>query len=110
MKEDNLTFRISCIPHHVQPWSFEKLLLSLVPNLKSGDFEVRTFVPSVDDFSIPPSRTATVRFRNVPEEFKNGSNEWSKEIPGWGEKLVLDTHFNDFTPLNEVDPNIHQFE
>ena len=53
-----------------------------------------------DPSSPQPDLVATVTFQRTPVLLRNGGDRWV--LPGSNEKIIIDTHFRGFTPLNDV--------
>jgi hypothetical protein len=87
-------------------------LAGVVPGLAADDVRVLSLATSLNPLEIPPSKVATLMFDRVPALFDESSTEWV--IPGkpagLPRDLLVDVHFRDFTPLNDLPPKIHSLD
>ena len=56
------------------------------------------------------TKTATLIFKRVPTLFDNDKREENVHVPDQARNQIFDTHFLDFTALNDVEPSVCQFE
>lgn len=107
------TYRIRQLPcilkYRPQVASF---LASVLPDLAADNVRVMSLAASLNPLEIPATKVATVMFDRVPAAFDTNDTQWV--IPGQSAGLVrdilVDLHFRDFTPLNDVLPDDHEFE
>jgi hypothetical protein len=107
------TFRVRRVPAFVDRVGLVQFLVSTVEGIGSPEsIRIFSFAPSPGDWSNPPSQTATLQFTEVPVRFPRtqGENEWPVAVPGQKLPLLFDVHFLDFTPLNHVQVEVHDFE
>ena len=110
---DSPTFRLRRVPAFVDQAGLVQFLLSTVEGIGSPEnLRVFSFAPTPGDWSKPSSQTATLQFIEVPARFSRsqGENEWPVAVPGQKLPLLFDVHFLDFTVLNHVQDEVHDFE
>jgi hypothetical protein len=108
---DQPTYRVRRIPPYVQRTQLANFLTQNIQGLGGDDnIRIRSLAPSLGDWTRHPSQTATLTFEEQPSRFRDGRSEWAITIPGHEHSLVLDTNFLDFTPMNDVHPDLHRFE
>ncbi|KAF4549767.1 Hypothetical protein D9617_20g028230 [Elsinoe fawcettii] len=104
-RQSEKTYRVRQLPsrlaHHGQ---VATLLADLVDGLLPEHVRVFSLAASLNTLELPPTKVATIMFNRLPPMFDNEDNEWS--VPGKSAGLmrdiILDVHFRDFTPLNDV--------
>lgn len=104
------TYRIRQLPCILTyPRQVASFLAGIVPDLAAEDVKVFSLATSLNPLEIPATKVATVMFSRVPPAFDNGGTQWV--IPGQSAGLVrdilVDVHFQDFTPLNDVPQDDH---
>ncbi|KAE8453313.1 hypothetical protein EG329_011380 [Mollisiaceae sp. DMI_Dod_QoI] len=104
------TYRIRQLPCILTyPRQVASFLAGIVPDLGAEDVKVFSLATSLNLLEIPPTKVATVMFDRVPPAFNTNDDQWI--IPGQSAGLVrdviVDIHFRDFTPLNDVPQNGH---
>jgi hypothetical protein len=105
-------YRVRNIPGHADRHAAAQLLARSIGDA-TLDIEVHSLAKAVDPWELPPTKTATVTFSHAPNltNTQGGrSNEWRLVVAGLRNALILDTHFEGFTPLNDLDPNNHSYE
>ena len=107
-----LTYRVRQLPHHV-----DKLhVVTLLARLGLGPVEnirVLSLSCSLSHWERQPTKTSTVEFERAPTLLSNNKTEWILLVAGHNglqQNIIIDTHFLDFTPLNDVAPAAHAFE
>lgn len=105
------TYRLRRVPSYVGRAGLASFIAQAVEGLGGAqNIHVYSLAPSVGDWARPPSQTATLTFNESPIRLCDGRSEWAFPVQGQGPSLLLDTHFLDFTPLNDINPDLHQFE
>ena len=110
---DPPTFRIRRVPAFVDRSSLAQFLVSTVEGIDFlGNLRIFSLAPTPGDWSKPSSQTTTLQFLEVPARFSrsHGENEWPVSIPDQKLALLFDVHFLDFTTLNYVESEFHDFE
>jgi hypothetical protein len=105
-------YRVRNIPGHADRHAAAQLLAGSIGDA-TLDIEVHSLAKAVDPWELHPTKTATVTFSHAPNltNAKGGrSYEWRLIVAGLRNALILDTHFEGFTPLNDVDPNNYSYE
>ena len=87
-------------------------LASIVPGLAADNVRVFSLATSLNLLEIPPSKVSTLMFDQVPPMFDDSSTEWviSGQTAGLLRDLIIDVHFRDFTPLNDVPDETHSLD
>ena len=106
-REDQV-YRVRQLPLHLKDCgATASLLASLGPDLGAAD-NIRVFSLAKEK---PNSQTATVSFKIVPSIFDNDREQWSLPAGAfYGRNIIVDTHFRDFTVLNEPQNSPHTLE
>ncbi|KAK0644435.1 hypothetical protein B0T16DRAFT_460495 [Cercophora newfieldiana] len=104
------TYRIRQLPCILAyPRQVASFLSSIVPDLAAEDVRVFSLAASLNPLEIPATKVATVMFNRVPPTFDTSDSEWV--IPGRSAGLMrdvlVDVHFQGFTPLNDVPEEEH---
>lgn len=107
------TYRVRQLPCILTyPRQVASFLAGIVPDLAAEDVKVFSLATSLNPLEIPATKVATVMFSRVPPTFDNGGTQWV--IPGQSAGLVrdilVDVHFQNFTPLNDVPQDEHVLE
>ena len=59
----------------------------------------------------PNSKTATITFKKLPTLFDDDEEQWTLPAKNiCGRNIIVDTHFRDFTVLNEPQHGLHTVE
>jgi hypothetical protein len=107
-------FRLRRLPSRISSPSEAAHLLSHALDITAEDIIVYSLAKSSEKWEQPASKVATLGLRTLPECIRNsaGREEWEVPVPGEARahKLILDTHFEGLTVLNDVDPRNHQVE
>ncbi|KAK3319651.1 hypothetical protein B0T19DRAFT_270056 [Cercophora scortea] len=107
-------FRLRMIPNRVSSPADAATLLSKVLGITTDQIIVYSLAITPNNWESPPSRIATLRFKLVPPSLRDcmTQSEWRVSLPGagHGDDLILDTHFQGMTTLNDVDPARHSVD
>ena len=101
-------YRVRQLPLHLKECGLTASFLALIaPDLGAAD--------NICVFSLaeekPDSKTATVSFKITPSIFDNDREEWTLQAEAFcGRNIIADTHFRDFTVLNEPQSSPHTLE
>jgi hypothetical protein len=101
----NRTYRVRQIPHHVTEHQLISILITAAKDLgPSENITVRSLSQSLNQWERPPTKVATIVFRDTPTRFDNDDQEWIIQTTDLGMKanIIIDVHFLNFTPLNDV--------
>ncbi|VUC31502.1 unnamed protein product [Clonostachys rosea] len=103
-------FRLRSLPNRITNTSEACQLISEALSISTEHVDVCSLAKTLNRWELPASKVATLHIRVVPEclREKNQSNEWElplREDPR--RPLILDTHFQGLTPLNDVEPLHH---
>jgi hypothetical protein len=93
------------IPHHVDECQLISILITAAKDLGPSDnIAVCSLSQNLNQWERPPTKVARVVFRDTPTRFDNDDQEWiiSTKGLGWRRNIVIDVHFLNFTPLNDV--------
>jgi hypothetical protein len=107
------TFRVRRVPAFVDRVGLVQFLVSTVEGIGSPEnLRIFSFAPTPGDWTKPSSQTATLQFIEVPARFSRseGENEWPVAVLSQKLPLLFDIHFLDFTILNHVEAEVHDFE
>ncbi|EHK18734.1 uncharacterized protein TRIVIDRAFT_66772 [Trichoderma virens Gv29-8] len=107
---DARTYRVRQLPCFlIYPRQVASFLSSILPYLSVEDVKVFSLATSLNPLEIPATKVATVMFDHMPPAFDTNDSQWT--IPGQTAGLLrdilVDVHFQDFTPLNDVPPDEH---
>jgi hypothetical protein len=110
---DARTYRVRQLPCFLlYPRQVASFLASILPSLAAENVKVFSLATSLNPLEIPATKVATVMFDYVPPAFDTNDSQWT--IPGQTAGLIrdilVDVHFQDFTPLNDVPPGEHVLE
>lgn len=107
------TYRIRQLPCILAyPRQVASFLSSVVPGLLAEDVRVFSLARNLNPLEIPATKIATVMFHRVPPTFDTDDSEWviAGQPAGLVRDILVDTHFQGFTPLNEVPEDEHDME
>lgn len=106
---ENRTYRLRYVPPSIMRPELADFLTTTVEGLGPIDnINVYSLASSLNPRDV--TKTATLMFKKVPTMLDNDKREWSVHVPGQARNLIFDTHFLDFTALNDVEPSVYQFE
>jgi hypothetical protein len=114
MPQYSKTYRIRGIPSTCGGRTAKETLRQVLDLDESSGLEIHSIAPSPYNLG---EKVATVTFNGVPKRLSTTGNEWTFKLHGNGSyqdelyhsdvdnlarnrKIVVDTHFEDFTPLN----------
>ncbi|TRX90263.1 hypothetical protein FHL15_008808 [Xylaria flabelliformis] len=108
-------FRLRGLPRSVKsPDDVANLVSKSLGDILAHDVRVFSLATNLGFGNNSPSKVATLMFSTIPSIIrdKNSKNEWETIIPGpeTGHILVLDTHFEGMTTINDVDYLSHRFD
>jgi aminopeptidase-like protein len=111
---DRKVFRLRKLPSHISSLAETANILSRALSLPIDDIVVYSIGRTTDIWEVPPFKVATLQLKSIPTFLRDrlAENEWS--IPTTSnlpiDDLLLDTHFEGLTALNDVDPAKHSAE
>ncbi|KAH8897208.1 hypothetical protein GQ53DRAFT_803263 [Thozetella sp. PMI_491] len=106
-------YRLRKLPNQIASRDAAGRILCEALGLPLDHVRIFSLAKTCEIWESPPSQTATLQFKNVPETLRGcalaDDNERTIPLPGAkdGEVMILDTHFNGMTVLNKVDPATH---
>ena len=106
-----IVFRLRGLPNGIQTLDAAANFISgTLGDTPADSIRVYSLATTLSLHERPPSKVATVMFSTTPTIVTLGydKNEWN--IPPGEGRLILDTHFNGMTPLNDVPPTDHLHE
>jgi hypothetical protein len=107
-------FRLRKIPNRISELAEAAQLLGDALAVPFNTIIIFSLAETSDRYEIPPSKVATLQLTSVPSCITNDPHcdEWEVPIPGGSHSdvLLLDTHFQGLTALNDVDPAKHRVE
>lgn len=108
-EQSSKVYRLRYLPLYVDRLDVAKMLVGCIPGLQLEEIQISSLALAVDSQS---SKTATVMFRTTPHVVGQDprQSQWDLPVAGLPAPIVLDTHFNGLTPLNEVDESSHTTE
>lgn len=97
-------------------WADRPLALEMVVSSPIGvsphQVRITSVALAIDPWTRPPTKTATLTMAGFNPchvaHLSSGTGEWTFYTPGLAEPLYLDCHFHGLTPLNDVDPELHE--
>lgn len=107
-RRESRVYRVRQLPLHLDHRSdVASFLARIVPALGTFD-NIRVFSLAQEK---PTSKTATVSFKTLPSKFDNDEQQWTLQAEDvCGQNIIVDTHFRDFTVLNEPRHGDHTVE
>ncbi|KAH6640664.1 hypothetical protein F5144DRAFT_105787 [Chaetomium tenue] len=108
---DRKVFRLRKLPSHISSLAETADILSRALSLPIDDIVVYSIGRTTDIWEVPPFKVATLQLKSIPTLLRDrlAEDEWS--IPTTSnlpiDDLLLDTHFEGLTALNDVDPAKH---
>jgi hypothetical protein len=110
----NRTYRVRQLPSYLKYCrQVADFLAGIAEDLGTPEnIQVFSLATSLNPLEIPPSKVATLMFTQTPPPFDNDLNQWSisGQSIGLARDVIVDVHFLDFTPLNDVPPDDHMME
>ncbi|KAL1874856.1 hypothetical protein Daus18300_003397 [Diaporthe australafricana] len=109
-------FRLRKLPSHVCSLAEAARLVSSSLNVTTDQAIIYSLAKTSNHWEVPPSKVATLRFRSVPACLLDHvrDRQWNIPMPPaafppptGSDVLILDTHFEGMTTLNDVDPGQH---
>ncbi|CAH0043437.1 unnamed protein product [Clonostachys solani] len=103
-------FRLRGLPNRVGDRSDVSQLLSQVVGIPEERIEVCSLAKTCNNWEPLPSKVATIRLHVIPDCLSSASHLDQWEFPLAEEpdqRLILDTHFQGLTALNDVKPEDH---
>ena len=88
-------------------------LVSKCLHVALHDIHIWSLADTVDPWEIPQTQTATLTFDSdvdLTGKQSPKAEEWRISVLGLQRPLILDTHFEGLTPLNNPDPATHTHE
>ncbi|OTB15867.1 hypothetical protein K445DRAFT_11496 [Daldinia sp. EC12] len=110
--EKGKVYRLRNLPKHVDRQSAAELLSKHIDEALPQDIRISSLVSVIDSRVRVPTKTATLTFekKDLITRFKSNNCEWTFKDPALESPLILDSHFSGLTPLNEVAPELHQYD
>lgn len=113
-----LVFRLRKCPSDIDSRALRILLSEALGDISAQDVQIQSLA---GDYGVcSTTKTATLMFRKLPDLIKNQPKQaqWRISVDGVVESsdgstengLLLNTHFQGLTPLNDVEPCKHEFE
>ncbi|KAB8532562.1 hypothetical protein FH972_025507 [Carpinus fangiana] len=106
------TFRVRRLPNNVNTTSTAGLLATLEPKLGPvGNIRILSLAHTINPRERPPTKTATIMFREHPAILSEQETDWvlkARDMLGYPNDIIIDSHFRDFTPLNDVSADDHK--
>lgn len=107
-------YRLRNLPGHVDRQRAAELLAACAVEVALHQIRISSLAHVVDPWTLPPTKTATLTITDfnidIHAQFSSGPNEWTLHTPGLADPLILDCHFHGLTPLNDVDPDAHEYD
>ncbi|KAI0438618.1 hypothetical protein F4803DRAFT_534503 [Xylaria telfairii] len=108
-------FRLRGLPHSVKtPDDVASLVSKSLGDIPARDVRVFSVTTNLGFGDNSLSKVATLMFATIPSVVrgKNNTKEWEIciQTPKPGHSLVLDTHFEGMTPMNDMDHLSHRFD
>ncbi|VUC30839.1 unnamed protein product [Clonostachys rosea] len=108
---DSRVYRLRRLPHNVASVDEVARMISTALGIPQSEALVYSLASSSNPWESPPSKVATLQLKSVPgwiRDHGDKTQEWGitfAEAPGG--RLILDTHFEGMTVLNDVNRTLH---
>lgn len=105
-------FRLQNVPPDLDRLATTELLARTIDeeNITTNDILIYSLADTVEPLKRWPTKVATLTFRKLPTQLREHKESWRFSVAGLSKPLILDTHFNGFTPLNDVGDFQHSHE
>lgn len=106
--QESQVYRVRQLPLHLENrGAIAAFLATIAPALGAVD-NIRVFSLAQEKAN---SKTATISFKTLPAIFDNDKQQWTLQAEVLGiRNIIVDTHFQDFTVLNEPQHHLHTVE
>lgn len=109
-------YRVRNLPNYADRHAAAQLIAQAIAidgSTLSIGVTVHSLAKAVDPWERVATQTATVTFGDEPNlgtKPTQRPEEWKLLVPGLRNPLILDAHFEGFTPLNDPDATGHLYE
>lgn len=115
MDSDSLKFKVYRLrgcPGHLDRLGAAELLSRELGDIAPTDIAIKSLATNLDPWAITPTKVGTLMFHKTPTLIgeQDKKKEWKLSVVGFEDDLILDIHFWGMTPLNDVQPEKHEFE
>ncbi len=102
-------FRLSGIPFRCSTHRQVQALVAKSVEISNEGVKVYSLATTLNPWEMPQTRVATLMFLDIPGflEQESGSKQWLLTLREDDNPMVLDTHFQGLTPLNDVNEGDH---
>lgn len=102
-------YRLRNLPGHVDRQLAAEILAQSLGDIAFQHIRIASLAHAVAEWSHVPTKTATVTFDKTPAIINAASakEEWKIVVPALAKPLILDSHFQGVTPLNDVTESEH---
>ncbi|KAK0704423.1 hypothetical protein B0H67DRAFT_648863 [Lasiosphaeris hirsuta] len=105
-------YRVRNIPDYAGRLATAQLIGRSIGD-SASDIQVHSLAWAASIWEPVPTKTATISFGHEPnlaEACDSRPHQWRFDVAGLHNALILDTHFEGFTPLNDPDPARHLYD
>ncbi|KAI1443597.1 hypothetical protein F5Y02DRAFT_392884 [Annulohypoxylon stygium] len=115
MDSDSLKFKVYRLrgcPGHLDRLGAAELLSRELGDIAPTDIAIKSLATNLDPWAITPTKVGTLMFHKTPTLIgeQDKKKEWKLSVVGFEDDLILDIHFWGMTPLNDVQPEKHEFD
>lgn len=105
---ESRVYRVRQLPLHLENRGDVAPFLIRIASILGAVDNIRVFSLAQEKSN---SKTATLSFNNLPSLFDNDEEQWTLRAEDiCGRNVIIDTHFRDFTVLNEPRHGLHTVE
>lgn len=99
-RRQSQVYRVRQLPPHLEHRGVVAPFLATIAPSLGGVDNIRVFSLAQEKST---SKTATISFEALPSVFDNDQEQWTLQAEViCGRNIIVDTHFRDFTVLNEA--------
>lgn len=107
-------YRLRNLPVRADRQLAVELLVACTIGVSPYQVRIASLAHVIDPWTRPSTKTATLTIAdfdpNAHSQLSSGPGQWTLHTPGLAEPLILDYHFHGLTPLNDVDPEFHEYD
>ncbi|MCJ1327730.1 hypothetical protein MMC10_004404 [Thelotrema lepadinum] len=112
MTSKSYTYRVRKLPHYIDKYETAALLAKFLGLGPDNQVRVWSLVKSLSPWERTSTQVATVTFDSQPQLLQGPKKQWTfdRRLQHLEHDVVVDNHFLEFTPLNDISPENHVAE